>query len=137
MPDAPQDSSSVATTIARYSDSPPGGEAAEVVGDREAEAAELAQARDDLLGDVGVRAVHVLGVGSHALGGEAVEGGGHHGELLVEVAVAGRLGQGGENRGVALGRDEGGERRVPVGVERPELLAAEDLAGQVAQGQAR
>ena len=41
----------------------PGGEAAVGLGDREAEAAELAQARDDLLGDVGVRPVHVLGVG--------------------------------------------------------------------------
>ena len=53
-PSEPRDSSSVATTMPRYSDSPPAREPAVLLGDRQAEAAHLGQARDDVLGDVGV-----------------------------------------------------------------------------------
>ena len=64
-------------------------------------------------------AVHVLGVGADLLGGEAVERVGHHREVLVEVAGTGRLGEGGEEGGVAVGGDERGERARTSRRRRP------------------
>ena len=68
------------------------GEAAVLLGDREPEAAELGQALDDLLGDVGVLPVHVLGVRADLVLGEAVERLAHQLEVVAEVA--GALGRG-------------------------------------------
>ena len=50
-----------------------GGEAAVLLGHREAEAAELGEPGDDLFGDVGIGAVDVLGDGPDLVGGEAAE----------------------------------------------------------------
>ena len=52
---------------------PAGGEAVVVLGDGQPEAAQFGQAGDDLLGDVAVGAVDVLGVRAHLLLGETVE----------------------------------------------------------------
>ena len=78
------------------------GEAAVLLGHREAEAAQLGQALDHLLGDVGVLAVHVLGVRPHLVLGEAVERLADQLEVLPEVAGTLRLGQAGQHRGIAL-----------------------------------
>ena len=66
----------------------PGGEPAVLLGDRHAEAPHLGHARDDLLGDVGVGPVDVLGPGSDLLLGETVEGLPNQLEVGVEVAIA-------------------------------------------------
>src|SRR5436189_176725 len=50
-----------------------GREAAVLLGNRQAEPADLGQAADDVLRDVGVRAVDVLRDRPHLLGGETVE----------------------------------------------------------------
>ncbi len=96
-----------------------GGEAAVLLGDREPEAAELGQALDDLLGDVDVLAVHVLGVGADLVLGEAVERLAHQLEVLAEVPGPLGGGQAGQHGRIALGREEGRRRRVPAGLDAP------------------
>ena len=96
-----------------------GGEPAVLLGDRHAEAAHLGHALDDLLGDVGVGPVDVLGPGTDLLGGEPVEGVAHQLEVGVEVALALGLGQRGQEGRVAVGGDEGLGRRHPVGGHAP------------------
>ena len=100
-----------------------GREAVVLLGDREPEAAELGQAFDDLFGDVEVLPVHVLGVRSHLVLGEAVERLAHQLEVLAQVARALGRGQAGQHRRIALRRQEGGRRSVPAGVHAPERLA--------------
>ena len=63
-----------------------GGEPAVLLGHREPEAADLGQPGDDVLGDVGVVAVDVLGDRPDLVLGEAPEGVLHHLEVGVEVA---------------------------------------------------
>ena len=98
------------------------GEAPELFGHREAEAAELVESLDDGFGDVAVGAVHVLGVGANLLQREAMEEVSHRLEVLIEVARAGRLGQRREEGRIAVRRHEGGEGREPLAGEPPELF---------------
>ncbi len=107
------------------------GEAAVLLGHRQAEPAELGQPLDDLLGDVGVRPVHVLGVGPHLVLGEAVERLAHQLEVLAQVPRPLDGGQGGQHLRVALGPDEGGHRVGPPRLDPPLRLASSDLPGQV------
>jgi hypothetical protein len=103
-----------------------GGEAPVLLGDRQAEGAQLGQARDDVLGDVAVVAVDVLGDRADLVLGEAPERVLHELEVVVEVAGAGALDRGQELRG-PVGRHEraGGVERVrrdaPVGLAPVEL----------------
>ena len=71
---------------------PAGGEAVVLLGDRQPEPAQLGQAGDDLLGDVAVGAVDMLGVGAHLVLGEAVE------RLAHQLEVAARGGAGPRRR---------------------------------------
>ena len=101
-----------------------GGEALVLLGHREPEAADLGEAADDLLGDVGVLAVDVLRDGSDLVLGEAVERVAHHVELVVEVrgAGAGRgdaVGEAGEEPRVAEAADELGARARARRARRP------------------
>ena len=104
---------------------PAGGEAVVLLGDREPEAAELGQAVDDLLGDVPVLAVDVLGVGPHLVLGEAVERLAHQLEVLAEVARAlrwsARAASTAGSRWAARKPAAGG---VPAGLDAPERLPA-------------
>ena len=72
-----------------------GGEPPVLLGDRHPEPAHLGHSGDDLLGDVGVGPVDVLGPRPDLLLGEAVEGLSHQLEVGVEVArsLAGRPGR--------------------------------------------
>src|SRR5207253_10537305 len=112
---------------ARVAGPPPGGKAAVLLGHRQAEPADLGEAGDDVLGDVGVRAMDVLRDRPHLLGGETVE------RLADELEVVGQVrgprpvsGEAGRDRVEGTGRagrgDEGeggawwGGRHAP---ERP------------------
>ena len=111
-----------------------GGVAAVGLADRQAEGAHLAQPRDDVLGDVVVGAVDVLGPGGDAVLGEAAEGVLHHLEVGVEVAGAGVVGQVGQELRIAVAAHE-----VPGAVERrpgrpPQPVPSEDAAGHVRSG---
>ena len=64
-------------------------EPAVLLGHREPEAADLGEAADDVLGDVGVGAVHVLGDGADLVLGEAAERLGRELEVVGQVARAG------------------------------------------------
>ena len=79
-------------------------EAAVLLGDRQTEPAELGESRHHVLGDVGVRTVHVLGDGPDLVGGEPAERVGGELELVGEVAGPGsRLWQGGRDGFEELG----------------------------------
>ena len=67
--------------------------AAVLGGDAEAECAELGEPRDDLLGDVAVGAMDVLGMWRDHVGGECAERVGHHGHVVVEVTRARLVGE--------------------------------------------
>ena len=113
-----------------------GREAAVLLGHRQAEPADLGQAADDVLGDVGVRAVDVLCDRPHLLGREPVE------RLADELEVVGQVrGTGPVLREAAgdrleeLGRAALGDE-VERGLERvgrhaPDLLASDDPARDV------
>ena len=80
------------------------GEAAVLRRDGQPEGAELGEAGDDVLGDVAVRAMDVLGVRGDDVGGEGAERVLDHLHVVVEVPRPGRLGEGGEELGVAIAR---------------------------------
>ena len=108
--------------------------AAVLLGDRQAEGAHLGEAADDVLGDVVVVAVDVLGDRLELLVGEAAEGVLHQLEVVVEVAGALLPGERGEERRVAVGGAEGAGAVEGAGLDAPRGLAAEELAGQLADG---
>ena len=103
-----------------YSDSPPAAPAAVLLGDRQPEGAHLAEPGDDVLGDVGVVPVDVLGDGLDLVLGEAPEGVLHQLEVLVEVAGPGRGGEVGEGGRVAALGDEGAGGVERAGVDAPD-----------------
>ncbi len=111
-------------------------EAVVLLGHREPEAADLREARHDLLGDVGVGPVHVLGDGSDLVGREAVEGLAHQVELVVEVGGPGSFRD--EVRGDLLEEDRGSvrlderQRALEVrAVDTPDAGAGEQPRSQV------
>ena len=114
------------------------GEAAELLGHRETEAAELGESRDHRLGDVGVGAVDVFGVRANLLerrsGGtcrrpsRSPRRGGGAPALSARPAT---------NCGVAVGGDERRERSVPVGVDRPRAPRARGRAWRGRSGRGR
>ena len=89
-PSEPRDSSSVATTMPMYSDSPPIEKPPYSSGTDRPKPPISARPAMIVLGDVGVVAVDVLGDGLDLLVGEAAEGVLHHLEVAVEVAWARR-----------------------------------------------
>ena len=95
---------------------------------REAEGADLGEALDDVLGHVAVRAVDVLGLRGDDVGGERAERVLHELHVGVEVARARRLGERGDELGIAVRREE------RMGVAQRRRLDAPDL---LAPGEAR
>ena len=83
-----------------------GREPAVLLGDRQPEGAHLRETFDDLLGDVAVGAVDVLGDRLELLIREAPEGVLHHLEVVGEVAGALLTGEGGQELGLAIRRHE-------------------------------
>ena len=112
----------------------PGREPAVLLRDGHAEATHLGHARDDLLGDVGVGPVDVLGPGSDLLLGETVEGLPNQLEVGVEVAIARSFGQRGQEGGIPEGGHEGLGRGHPVGGRAPLGGPPDGAAGQVGHG---
>ena len=110
------------------------GVAAVLLGHRQAEAAHLGEALDDVLGDVVVLAVDVLGDRADLLVGEAPEGVLHQLEVGVEVAGAAAVGQRGQERRLAVGGDELAGVVERAGLDAPLGLAAEQLGGQLGDG---
>ena len=110
---------------------PAGGEAVVGLGDRQPEATQLGQAGDDLLGDVAVGAMDVLGVRAHLLLGEAVERLAHQLEVAAEVARSLDLRQGGQGGRVPARRHEVGGGRAPPGLHAPPRLATRHPTDQV------
>ena len=107
-------------------------EAAVLLGDREPEAPELGQALDDLLGDVQVLAVHVLGVRADLVLGEAVERLAHQLEVLAQVARPLGGGQARQHRRIALLRCRKARGRcVPAGLDAPQRFPAGHAADEV------
>ena len=110
-----------------------GCEAAVLLGHRQAEPADLGQAADDVLRDVGVRAVDVLRDRPHLLGGETVERLADELEIVGQVRGPGPVsGEAGGDRLEELGRAALGDE-VERGLERvgrhaPDLLASDDPA---------
>jgi len=80
--------------------------AAVLAWDAQAEGAELSESGNDLLGDVGVGAVNMLGVRCHHIGGERSEGVAHHVHVVAQVEGAWSRGEGGEELGVAVSGHE-------------------------------
>ena len=101
---------------------------------REAEAAELGEAADELLGDVGVLAVDVLGDRGDLVLGEAAEGVLHHLEVAVEVAGAGGVGERGQELRGPVGGDELTGAVEHARLDAPLGLAAEQLGHELADG---
>ena len=110
-----------------------GGEAVVLLGDREAEAAELGQAADDLLGDVAVGPVDVLGVGADLVLGEAVERLADQLEVAPQVPRALDVGQRGQGGRVATGGQEVGRRGAPSRLDAPGRLPPRHPTDQVGQ----
>ena len=79
--------------------------------------------------------MHVLSVGTNLLVGEAVEKFAHHREVFAQVAWPRRLGEGREERGVAIGRHERLEGREPRGVQPPRRFASERARRKVCKNQ--
>ena len=95
-----------------------------LLGYREAEAADLGEAADDVLGDVAVRSVDVLGDGPDLVVGEAAEGLGHELEVVGEMRRTGSVldalvGERLEERRVAVRGDELVGRRQRRGIDAP------------------
>ena len=107
-PSEPHDSSSVGDDHAEVVGLAAGREPAVLLGHRQAEATDLGEPGDHLLGDVGVRAVDVLGDRADLVLGEAVERLAHQLEVVVEVRRTG-----------AVARELVGERLEELG--RPVL----------------
>ena len=101
MPSEPRLSSSVATTMPMYSPSPPSLYPPYSAGTLRPNAPISARPVMISSGTSSLCAVHVLGVRLDDLLGERAERVGHHLELVVEVAGAGRLGQRGHELGGA------------------------------------
>ena len=106
-----------------------------LLGHREAEPAELGEAGDDVLGHVGVRAVHVLGDGPDLVLGEAAERLGDELEVVGEVRRAGAVlhalvGERFEERGRPVLGDE--RHRAGEGVARRRPTPARGRAARVA-----
>ena len=133
-PSEPRESSSVATTMARYSPSPPSENPPYSIGDGEAERTELRQPGDDVLGDVGVGSVDVLGDGADPFVGEAAERVLNHLEVGVEVARTLLPGQGGEGRGRTPGGGRGQGPGERAGRRAEVVLASEHADGHVVDG---
>ena len=108
--------------------------AAVLLGDRQAEGAHLAETADDVLGDVVVVAVDVLGDRLELVLGEAAEGVLHQLEVVVEVPGALLPGERGEEGRVAVGGAEGAGAVEGADLDAPRGLAPEEPAGQLADG---
>ncbi len=107
-----------------------GREAVVLLRHREPEAADLGQAGDDVLGHVGVRAVHVLGDGADLVVGEAPERVGDELEVGAEMGRAGAVlralvGERFEELGRAVRGDEVVRGRERGRIDAPELLPAD------------
>ena len=111
-----------------------GREAAVLLGDAEAEGAHLGEPGDEILGDVAVVAVDVLGDRLELLIGEAAEGILHHLEVVAQVTRPGSARQPGEELGVAVGRHVLTGRVEGVEADTPLRLTTEHLAGQLGDG---
>ena len=74
MPSDPRDSSSVDTTMPSESCSPPDANPSYSSGTERPNAAQLGQPGDEVFGNIGIGAVHVLGDRTDAIVGEAPEG---------------------------------------------------------------
>ncbi len=109
----------------------PGGEASVLLGHRHPEPAHLRHPGDDLLGDVRVGSVDVLGPRPDLLLGEAVEGLPHQFEVGIEMARPFPVGQSGQEFRVPVGGHEGLCRCHPVGAHAPLPGAADGPRRQV------
>jgi hypothetical protein len=110
---------------------PTGGEAVVLLGDGQPEAAQFGQAGDDLLGDVAVGAVDVLGVGAHLLLGETVERLADELEVGVQVARALDPRPGPPGRPDRGGGQEVGGRGAPSGLHAPVRFPARHPTDQI------
>ncbi len=104
---------------------------------RESEAADLGEARDDVLGHVAVRAVHVLGDGADLVVREAPERVGDQLEVGAEVGRAGAMlralvGERLEEGGGTVGGDEVVRGREHPRIDAPEGLATDEARDDVA-----
>jgi hypothetical protein len=110
---------------------PTGGEAVIGLGDGQSEAAQFGQAGDDLLGDVAVGAVDVLGVGAHLLLGETVERLADELEVTPQVARALDPRQGRQGGRIPAGGQEVGGRGAPSGLHAPVRFPAGHATDQI------
>ena len=131
MPRLARLSSSVAITIARNSPSPPSLKPPYSAGTDRPKAADLGEPGDDVLGDVAVRPVHVLGLRGDDVGGEGAERVLHELHVGVEVPWPGRLGEPGEELGVAVRREERVGAVERVRLDAPQRLAPGESRDQV------
>ena len=114
-----------------------GREPAVLLGHTQPKGADLGQSGDDVLGNVGVVAVHVLGHRLHLLLGEAAEGVLHHLEVAVQMAWALLAGQRRQELGGAKGAHEVVRGGQGVRLDAPLLLAAEGAGDDVEDGVGR
>ena len=75
----------------------------------------------------------VLGLGSDLVLAESTERVGHHLEVLGQVGRSLQPGEGGHERGIAVGGDEPTSRIELAGVDTPCLLSTEELGVEVVQ----
>ena len=107
------------------------GEAAVLDGHGQSEGTHLGQTTDDLLGDVFVVAMNVLGARRDDLLGERAEGVLHHLEVVVEVTRSLHIGQRGHELGVTVRGDERNGGGQGVGLQSPQRFATDQLRHQV------
>ena len=105
--------------------------AAVLGGDGEPEGADLGEALDDVLGDVAVRAVDVLGLGRDDVLGEGAERVLDQLHVGVEVPRPARLGEGGDELGVAEAGQERARRAERARLDAPQLLPPGHAGDQV------
>ncbi len=105
--------------------------AAVVGGDAQAERTDLAEPGDDLLRDVAVGAVDVLGVRGDDVVGERAERVLHHLHVVTEVTWTGLVGEGTHEVRIPVGDHEVVRPRQRHRVDAPQLLAADQLADEV------
>ncbi len=97
----------------------------------EPEGADLGETGHDLLGDIAVRSVNVLGMRCDHVGGERAERVADHVHVVVEVARAWCLGQRCQEFRVPIRLDIGTGLGECVGLNAPQCLAADQFGGQV------